>query len=91
MKQKKGPRKVLATRTGRRMAYCAIVALALASCTAQQKISVKQSQGDQQQETTIEHGGNIKELSLHFIASPQVNYPTALVTPNSVVYASNEK
>lgn len=85
MKQKTRPRKVLATRTGKRMAY-ALLLLLLCSCSATQKISVKQSQGDQQQETTIEHGSSIKELSLHFnnCPSPRVNYPQVLSTPKTL-------
>lgn len=34
------------------------------SCSTTQRINVKQSQGDQLQETTIEHGGEIKALSI---------------------------
>lgn len=85
MKSKTKPRKVLATRTGRRMLYT-LVALLVCSCTAQQKISVKQTQGDQSQETTIEHGGNIKELSLHFnnYPTPANNYPQVLSTSKSL-------
>lgn len=68
MKQKRRPRKVVATRVGKRLAHGTLVVLLLSlfSCSAAQKIQVKQSQGEQMQETTIEHGSQIRELSFYF-------------------------
>lgn len=88
MKSKRRPRKVVVSRTGTRLHHlCALVLFVLlCSCSAQQKISVKQQQGDQLQETTIEHGSQIKELSLHFNAcSPAINYPQSLSTSKTLV------
>lgn len=92
MKEKRRPRKVVATRVGKRLAHSTLVVLLLSlfSCSATQKIQVKQSQGDQMQETTIEHGSQIKELSLHFNAcSPSINYPQSLTTSKTLVSWQN--
>lgn len=70
MSKKSGGRKVRVSRTGTRLLYCLALGLCLISCTTTQKISVKQSQGDQLQETQIEHTGKIENMSLSF-----VNYP----------------
>lgn len=43
------------------------IALALSACTATQRISVKQSQGEQTQETEIETNTKFDHLSLSFI------------------------
>lgn len=40
--------------------------LSLHSCSTAQSISVKQSQGDQVQETIIEQKGDIKDISYYF-------------------------
>lgn len=88
MKSKRCPRKVIVSRTGTRLHhYVTMLFVALlCSCSAQQKISVKQQQGDQIQETTIEHGSQIRELSLHFNAcSPAINYPQSLSTSKTLV------
>lgn len=46
---------------------CAIcITFAFGSCSSTQRITVKQTQADQQQETTIESNTQIKELSLNF-------------------------
>ena len=89
--KKRKPRKVVTSRTGTRLHHVvsmALVAFLLCSCNATQRITVKQLQGEQQQETTIEHGGSIKELSLHFNScpSPQVNYPQTLTTSKTLTY-----
>ena len=46
------------------VATCII--FALGSCSSTQRISVKQQQGQQEQETTIESNVKFKELSLNF-------------------------
>ena len=69
-KQKRSGRKVRVSRTGTRLILALALSLGIISCTTTQKISVKQSQGDQIQETEIEHSGKIENMSLSF-----VNYP----------------
>lgn len=91
MKSKRRPRKVIVSRTGTRLArftqtLVVLFCMLLASCSASQRISVKQQQGEQQQETIIEHGTQIKELSLHFnTCSPSINYPQSLSTSKTLV------
>lgn len=74
MKQKHSGRKVRVSRTGTRLLYALALGLCLSSCNATQKISVKQSQGDQIQETEIEHTGKIESMNLSF-----VNYPNPFI------------
>ena len=42
------------------------ITFVLGSCSSTQRISVKQQQGQQEQETTIESNVKFKELSLNF-------------------------
>mgnify|MGYP006919064287 CR=1 FL=1 len=72
MKSKRSGRKVRVSRTGTRLVFLALLTLGCMSCSTAQKISVKQSQGDQVQETTIEHNGKVDNLSLSFINTPNV-------------------
>lgn len=72
MKSKRSGRKVRVSRTGTRLVLAALFALGCISCSTAQKISVKQSQGDQVQETTIEHTGKLDNLSLSLINTPNV-------------------
>lgn len=72
MKSKRSGRKVRVSRTGTRFVVAALLGLGCMSCSTAQKISVKQSQGDQVQETTIEHTGKVDNLSLSFISTPNV-------------------
>jgi len=44
-----------------------VAAIALSACSATQRISVKQSQGEQVQETEIETNTRLDHLSLSFI------------------------
>lgn len=67
MKSKRSGRKVRVSRTGTRFVLAALLSLCMASCSTSQKISVKQSQGDQTQETIIEHTGKVDNLSPSFI------------------------
>lgn len=67
MKSKRSGRKVRVSRTGTRFVIAALFCLGCMSCSTAQKISVKQSQGDQTQETTIEHTGKLDNLSLSII------------------------
>lgn len=61
-------RKIRRTRTGTRLFYSLIAICALfCSCSTAQKINVKQSSGDNVQETTIEHSGKLDNLSLSFV------------------------
>lgn len=71
MNQKRSGRKVRVSRTGTRLLYVLALGLCLSSCTTTQKISVKQSQGDQIQETQIEHSGKLENMSLSFVNYPQ--------------------
>lgn len=62
----------------RRMAITlGIVAAFICSCSTTQRINVKQSQGDQMQETSIEHSGTLESLNLSFYNSPIINPLTA--------------
>lgn len=74
MKSKRSGRKVRVSRTGTRFVVATLFVLALGciSCSTAQKISVKQSQGDQTQETTIEHTGKLDNLSLSIFSTPYV-------------------
>lgn len=72
MKSKRSGRKVRVSRTGTRFVVVALFCLGCMSCTTAQKISVKQSQGDQIQETTIEHTGKLDNFSLSFINTSNV-------------------
>lgn len=45
---------------------CTCIIFALGSCSSTQRISVKQTQEQQEQETIIESNVNFKELSLNF-------------------------
>lgn len=71
MKQKRSGRKVRVSRTGTRLLYALAFGLLLSSCSTTQKISVKQSQNDQIQETQIEHTGKLENISLSFVNYPQ--------------------
>lgn len=48
--------------------YCCAICITFAasSCSSTQKISIKQNQGDQTQETLLESNTKIKELTLNF-------------------------
>lgn len=72
MKSKRSGRKVRVSRTGTRFVVATLFALGCISCSTSQKISVKQSQGDQTQETTIEHTGKLDNLSLSIVNTPYV-------------------
>lgn len=72
MKSKRSGRKVRVSRTGTRFVVAALLGFGCVSCSTAQKISVKQSQGDQTQETTIEHTGKLDNLSLSIINTPSV-------------------
>lgn len=74
-------KKVRRTRTGTRLLYSllAICAVMLSACSATQSIKVKQSQGEQIQETEIQHEGALQNLTLSFTNCP------ALVT-NPLAY-----
>lgn len=72
MKSKRSGRKVRVSRTGTRFVVATMLALGCMSCSTAQKISVKQSQGDQVQETTIEHTGKLDNFSLSLINTPNV-------------------
>lgn len=66
----KNRRKVRVSRTGTRLwrvLSLAVVFVALSACSVSSKISVKQNQGDQLQETEIEHQGNLNSLNLSFV------------------------
>ena len=60
-------RKVRVSRTGTRLCLALCVALGVSACSVSSKISVKQNQGDQMQETEIEHKGNLNSLNLSFV------------------------
>lgn len=70
MKAKRSGRKVRVSRTGTRFVVAAMVAACVCSCSVGQKISVKQEQDGQVQETVIESTGKVDNLSLSFINSP---------------------
>lgn len=72
MKSKRSGRKVRVSRTGTRFVVAALFALGCLSCSTAQKISVKQSQGDQIQEAIIEHTGKVDNLSLSIFNTPNV-------------------
>ena len=66
----KNRRKVRVSRTGTRLwrvLSLAIAVVALSACSVSSKISEKQNQGDQLQETEIEHTGNLNSLNLSFV------------------------
>ena len=66
----KNRRKVRVSRTGTRLwrvFSLVVVALGIASCSMTSKISVKQSQQDQEQDVQIEHQGNLNSLNLSFV------------------------
>lgn len=76
MKSKRTRRTVRVSRTGTRL-FRAIAFILLfgaltccVACTATSKISVKQNQGEQQQDVQIEHEGKLNNLSLIFNTTP---------------------
>lgn len=72
-------KKIRVSRTGTRRLFALLCIVAMfMSCKTSAGISVKQSQGDQSQETEIQLDGSVKELSLHFVNSPVINPLTAL-------------
>ena len=77
MKAKRTRRTVRVSRTGTRLkrsmtalAVFGIVSCSIAACSATSKISVKQNQGEQQQEVDIQHEGKLNNLSLIFNTTP---------------------
>lgn len=60
-------RKVRVSRTGTRLCLALCVAFVVSACSVSSKISVKQNQGDQVQETEIEHEGSLNSLNLSFV------------------------
>lgn len=73
-KCKRSGRKVRVSRTGTRLVWAAVFGIStlLCSCSTSQKITVKQEQNGQTQETTIEQSGKVDNLCLSFI---NTNYP----------------
>lgn len=64
-------KKVKVSRTGtRRLALFLFVVGLMCSCSTAQRINVKQNNGEQEQETTIEMQGKLENLSLSIINSP---------------------
>ena len=51
----------------------ALASLAMASCSSAQKISIRQEQSGQVQETIIEQSGQLESLSLSFYLLPLTN------------------
>lgn len=51
--------------------YCCAICIifAASSCSSTQKISIKQNQGEQTQETLLESNTKIKELTLNFTST----------------------
>ena len=64
--QPKRDKRVTTKINRRRLLYSSIILASLTSCSTAQSISVKQSQGDQVQETIIEQKGDIKDISYYF-------------------------
>lgn len=73
MKSKRTRRTIRVSRTGTRL-FRLIGLMALAvnfmACSATSKISVKQNQGEQNQQIDIEHEGKLQNLSLIFNTTP---------------------
>lgn len=66
----KTKRRVRVSRTGTRLlrAFSFVAfSVALSACSVSSKISVKQNQGDQVQETEIETNGNLNSLNLSLV------------------------
>ena len=66
----KSRRKVRVSRTGTRLfrvLSLVVVGSLISSCSCSSKISVKQSQDEQLQETNIETEGNLQSLNLSFV------------------------
>jgi len=66
----KNRRKVRVSRTGTRLwrvLSLVVVGVITMSCSVSSKISVKQSQQDQLQETIIDSQGNLQSLNLSFV------------------------
>ena len=74
MKSKRTRRTVRVSRTGTRLlrsiAFVGLILVCCVACSATSKISVKQNQGDQQQDVQIEHEGKLNNLSLIFNTTP---------------------
>lgn len=51
--------------------YCCVICItfAVSSCSSTQRISIKQNQGEQTQETLLESNTKIKELTLNFTST----------------------
>lgn len=66
--QPKRDKRVTTKINRRRLLYSMtlLTPLILSSCSTAQSISVKQSQGEQVQETIIEQKGDIKDISYYF-------------------------
>lgn len=74
MKSKRTRRTVRVSRTGTRLlrliAFVGLILVCCVACSATSKISVKQNQGEQQQDVQIEHEGKLNNLSLIFNTTP---------------------
>ncbi len=73
MKSKRTRRTVRVSRTGTRLLRLIILTalvVTFMACSATSKISVKQNQGEQNQEIDIQHEGKLQNLSLIFNTTP---------------------
>lgn len=76
MKSKRTRRTVRVSRTGTRLlrsiafVWLFAAVTCCVACSATSKISVKQNQGEQQQDVQIEHEGRLNNLSLIFNTTP---------------------